>query len=186
MTERKNFSIAVIEEVYQEQGGMCGKCGKSLMYGYHAHHKDSNSSNNHKENCHLLCKACHGGEQYITLQDQKKSIILDLDALVKTGLEGKASGATIDKLLDAIKLKLSLQGQIYDDASLEPPIEQRMKDYQTVMQHGLQEYTQGVKDTILKLLDWDFIFDSEHKQWIDASCDNPKLKEILSKSKKVK
>lgn len=153
MSERKNFSIKVIEEVFEEQGSMCGKCGKSLIYGYHAHHRDGNNSNDNKENCQLLCKACHGGEQYTTLQNQKQSIVTDLDALIKKGVEGGLAGATIERLLDTIKLKLSLQGQIYDDASLEVPIENRMKDYQIMMQHSLQEYEKGVKEGILKGID---------------------------------
>ena len=150
--ERKNFSTKVLEETFQEQGGQCGKCGKSLMYGYHAHHINGNNSDNSKENCALMCKACHGGEQYTTLQEQKKGVVTDLDKLIQTGIEGKASGATIDKLLDA-KKKLSLQGQMYDDPAIEPPIESRMRDYQVLMQEKLEEYERGVKDGIFKGID---------------------------------
>lgn len=150
---RKNFPIKIVEEVFSEQGGLCGKCGKSLMYGYHVHHKDGDNTNIAKENCQLLCKACHGAKQYETLQLQKQAIITDLDALIKKGVEGGLAGATIERLLDAIKLKLSLQGQIYDDPSIEPPIETRMKDYQIVMEHGLREYEKGVKEGLGKGID---------------------------------
>lgn len=151
--ERKNFDTKTIEEVLGEQGMACGKCGKSLMYGYHAHHKNGDNTDNSKENCQLLCKSCHGAKQYETLQLQKQAVITDLDSMIKKGVEGGLAGTIIERLLDAIKLKLSLQGQVYDDPPLELPIELRMKDYQTVMQHGLQEYERGIKDGILKGLD---------------------------------
>jgi hypothetical protein len=178
--ERKNFSSQVLEDTFQEQGGMCGKCGKSLMYGYHAHHKDGNSNNNLKENCQLLCKACHGGEQYTTLQNQKQSIITDLDALIKKGVEGGLAGATIERLLDAIKLKLSLQGQLYDDPATEAPIESRMRDYQILMESKLEAFEQGFKEGLIKRTEIHI------ENGVDCSCDNDKLKKLVKESKKVK
>jgi len=151
--ERKNFPTKVIEEVFEEQGRQCAKCSKSLLGGFHTHHKDGDSSNVEKENCLLLCPGCHGGEQYKTLQDQKKIAIGNLDALIKTGVEGKASGATIEKLLDAIKLKLSLQRQIMDDPPLEPPASVKVETYITVMEHGLKEREYGFKEGLLKGID---------------------------------
>ena len=142
--ERKNFTTKVQLEVFTEQGGLCGKCGKSLMYGYHAHHKDGDHSNNDKENCQLLCRACHGGEQYKTLQSQKEATIVEIDSIIKKGADGGLAGASIDKLLDAVKLKLSLQGQVYDDPATEAPIEQRMRDYQAMMEYGIDKYASGV------------------------------------------
>lgn len=147
--ERKNFSTKVIEEVFEEQGRCCGKCGKSLLGGFHTHHKNGNRTDVRKENCQLLCSGCHGGEQYKTLQDQKKAVIGDLETLIKTGVDGKASGATIEKLLDAIKLKLSLQRQILDDPPLEVPSSVKAETYITVMEHGLKEREIGIKEGIL-------------------------------------
>jgi len=148
--ERKNFSQTVIDDTYLEQGGMCGKCGKALQYGYHAHHKDGDHSNNSKENCQLLCQACHGGEKYATYLKQKEAVISDLETLIKNET---VSGATVDKKLDAIKLVLSLQGQIYNDAPLQPPIQQRMKDYEVVMQRGLEKFEEGFIEGLRKGID---------------------------------
>lgn len=148
--ERKNFPTKVIDEVYTEQGGICGKCDKSLQYGYHAHHKDGDSSNNSKENCQLLCSSCHGGEKYATYLKQKEAVILDLQVLVKNET---VSGATVDKKLDAVKLILSLQAQVYNDSPLQPPLESRMKDYEVVMRAKLEAYEEGAKDAYLKGLE---------------------------------
>jgi len=151
--ERRNFPTKVIEEVFEEQGRQCAKCGKSLLGGYHTHHRNGDSSDIMKENCQLLCPGCHGGELYKTLQDQKRNAINDLDALIKVGVEGKASGATIEKLLDVIKLKLSLQRQVMDDPPLEPPASVKAETYITVMEHGLKEREYGFKEGLLKGID---------------------------------
>lgn len=150
---RKNFPTKVIEEVFEEQGRQCAKCDKSLLYGYHAHHRDGDNTNIQKENCQLLCPGCHGGKMYSTLQEQKKAVITDLDKLITTGIENKASGATIEKLLDAIKLKLSLQRQVMDDPPLEVPSGVKAETYITVMEKGLNEFEKGVKLGIEKGID---------------------------------
>jgi hypothetical protein len=151
--KRKNFPTKIVDEVFEEQGRCCDKCGKPLLIGFHAHHKNGDNSDNRKENCSLQCSSCHGGELYKTLQDQKKAVILDLDSLIKTGVEGKASGATIEKLLDTIKLKLSLQRQVMDDPPLEPPASVKVETYITVLEHGLKEYEKGIKEGIIKGID---------------------------------
>lgn len=143
--KRKNFSTNTIEEVYTEQGGVCANCDRSLFGGYHAHHKNGNNFDNNIENCQLLCISCHGGKQYITLQEQKKVTITDLDALIKTGIEGKASGATIERLLDAIKMKLSLERQLLQEEPLQPPAAVKAETYITVMEHGLRKYEEGYR-----------------------------------------
>ena len=43
---RKNFPIKTINEVYEEQGRCCNHCGRSLLEGFEAHHKNGDSSNN--------------------------------------------------------------------------------------------------------------------------------------------
>jgi hypothetical protein len=145
MSERKNFPTSIILEVFEEQGRCCGKCGRSLMYGYHTHHKDSDASNNSKENCQLLCSGCHGGEQWQTLQDQKKATIGQLDGLIDKAVRGEVAGAVLDKALDAVKLKLSLQTQVYGEGALEPPAEVKLETYITIMEAKLAEYEKGVK-----------------------------------------
>jgi len=150
MSERKNFSTKVIEEVYSEQGGVCANCDRVLINGYHTHHKNSDASDNSKENCQLVCPSCHGGKQYETLQEQKRQVISDLDKLISVGIDGKASGATIEKLLDAIKLKLSLQRQTTIEDTLEPPASVKMETYVTVQQELLKRFEQGFIEGLTK------------------------------------
>lgn len=151
--ERKNFSIQVQEDVYKEQGGQCAKCGKSIQYGYHAHHKDGDNSNDRKENCALLCQACHAGEQYSTLRTQKQTIITDLDSLIKKGVEGGLPGTTIKELHECISEKLSLQRQLNDDPPTQAPIETRMRDYQILMEAKLEAFGEGMRTGFAKGID---------------------------------
>jgi hypothetical protein len=151
--ERKNFSIQVQEEVYKEQGGQCYKCGKSIQYGYYAHHKDADKSNDKKENCGLLCQACHAGEQYSTLRMQKEKVIFDLDSLVKKGVEGGLPGTTIKELHECISEKLSLQRQLNDDPPTQAPVETRMRDYQILMEAKLEAFEEGIKKGLEKGID---------------------------------
>lgn len=150
---RKNFPTKIVEEVFEEQGRCCDKCSRSLMNGFHIHHKDGNNANIEKENCQLLCSGCHGGEQYKTLQDQKKIAITDLEKLIQVGVEGKVSGSTLEKILDAIKLKLSLQRQVLDDPPMEIPSSVKAETYVTVMEHGLKEREYGFKTGLEKGID---------------------------------
>jgi len=151
--ERKNFPTKIIEEVFEEQGRQCAKCSKSLFNGYHVHHRDGDNSNIERENCQLLCPGCHGGEMYKTLQEQKKAVITDIDKLLSAGLDGKASGATLEKLLDAIKLKLSLQRQVMNDPPLEVPSSVKAETYISVMEHGLREYERGFKTGLERMFE---------------------------------
>jgi len=162
-TERKNFSIDVINDVFREQGYCCGKCGKSLMYGFEAHHKDGDCSNDAKENCVLLCGGCHDAELWKTIQDKKKAIISQIDVLIEKASRGELAGALFDKALDAIKLKLSLEAQVSNIGLLEPPAEVKLESYQMVMEHGLRKYEEGVKDGLLKGLDLGSIMNAKEK-----------------------
>lgn len=146
--ERKNFPASVINEVYDEQGGQCGKCGKTLVWGFHAHHKNGNSSDINKENCQLLCRSCHGGEQYKTLMEQKKASLTDLSSLIGKAVQGEIAGAGIEKTLDAIKYRERIQIQLADEGYLEPPMEKKLESYTTVMEARLEEYERGLKDGI--------------------------------------
>jgi len=140
---RRNFSVKVINEVFEEQGRACAKCGNPILHGFHAHHKNGINSDNTKENCQLLCKSCHGGEKYATLQAQKQKVIESLDKLVQVGIEGKVSGASIDKLLDAIKMSLSLQGQLFEEEYFSSPPELRLEYSYVIAENGLKKYEEG-------------------------------------------
>ena len=147
---RKNFSIKTINEVYEEQGRCCSKCGRSLLEGFEAHHKNGDSSDNSIENCELLCSMCHDAEKYKTLQDQKKATIGEITTLIQKALDGQVAGALMDKTLDAIKLKLSLQKQVYSDVLMEAPATSRIEYSEAIAEYNLKEYVRGVHDGLLK------------------------------------
>jgi len=147
---RKNFSIKTINEVYEEQGRSCNHCGRSLLEGFEAHHVNGDSSNNSIENCELLCSMCHDAEKYNTLQEQKKATIGEIATLIQKGIDGQIAGALADKLLDAIKLKLSLQRQVYSDVLMEAPATSRIEYSEAIAEYNLKEYIRGVRDGVLK------------------------------------
>jgi hypothetical protein len=143
METRKNFPKSIVEETLSENNYQCQKCSKSLKYGYHVHHKDGDSSNIEKENCMVLCSSCHGGEQFNTLQLQKKETIGQLDDLIGKATRGEIAGALMDKAVDAIKLKLSLAGQVADIGSLELPVEKQMEAYEQIAQAKMRSFEDG-------------------------------------------
>ena len=147
---RRNFSIKVINEVYEEQGRCCNKCGRSLLEGFECHHINGDSSNNSIENCELLCVRCHDAKQWETLQEQKKLTIGEIATLIQKGIDGQIAGALADKLLDAIKLKLSLQKQVYGDVLMEAPATSRIEYSEAIAEYNLKEYIRGVHDGVLK------------------------------------
>lgn len=148
MSERKDFEPWQVELVYKLQDGCCSKCGNPLLPGFHRHHKDGNASNNSIKNLELFCMVCHGGEHFKTLQEQKKKHLVELDDAIKMSLEGKLSGAAAGKLLDAIKLALSLERQVYGLEVEQAPPNVRLESYTTVTEHGLREYEKGIKKGI--------------------------------------
>ena len=180
---RKNFTIKVINEVYEEQGRCCNKCGRSLLEGFEVHHKNGDSSDNSIENCELLCSMCHDAEKYNTLQEQKKATIGEIATLIQKGIDGQIAGALADKLLDAIKLKLSLQKQVYSDVLMEAPATSRIEYSEAIAEYNLKEYIRGVKDGIMKALE--ICFMNVDNGIIDVSCDNDKLKKLSKESKSI-
>ena len=147
---RKNFTKKVIEEVYEENNGQCMKCGKSLLGGFIADHLNGDRSDNSKENCRLLCAMCNYGEQWNTLQKQKIEVIGKLRDLIQKAIDGQIAGALMDKTLDAIKLQLSLQKQVYSDVLMEAPATSRIEYSEAIAEYNLKEYVRGVKDGVLK------------------------------------
>ena len=58
------------------------------------------------------------------------------------------AGTLVDKLLDSIKLALSLEKQVYGLDTEEVPVSIRMESYITVAEHSLEEYIKGIKEGI--------------------------------------
>ena len=145
---RKDFSLWKTEIVYRAQEGQCAKCENSLIHGYHKHHKDGDNSNNSIENLELLCPVCHGSKQWKTLQKQKKKHIGELNTLINKAINEGMAGTLVDKLLDSIKLALSLEKQVYGLDTEEVPVSIRMESYITVAEHSLEEYIKGIKEGI--------------------------------------
>jgi hypothetical protein len=149
MSERKNFSTEDINSVFEEQGHACGNCGTVFGYGgFQAHHKDGDCSNNSKDNCQLLCERCHDGKQWETLKLQKERALRQTGDIVEAALQGKMAGAVIDKLLDAIKLELSLNQQLNGSEHFDLPVSQKMAISEAVEQAKMDAYRQGIMDTL--------------------------------------
>jgi hypothetical protein len=152
--ERKNFSIKVIEEVYEEQGRCCISCGKSLLEGFEAHHKSGDRSDNSKENCELLCGMCHDAKKWETMQEQKKAVIGELTILIQKAMDGQIAGALMDKTLDAIKMKLSLQKQTSDIVLMEAPAISRIEYSEAIAEYNLKEWLRGMHEGFVLGVEW--------------------------------
>ena len=153
MSERKEFEPWKVEIVYKLQDGCCVKCGNTLLAGFHRHHKDGDNTNNAVENLELYCMVCHGSEQWNTLQEQKKKHIGELNSLIRKGIEGGVAGAVLDKLLDAIKLALSLERQVNGLEVEEVPASVKTEYSQAIVEWNLKEWERGGKEGLLKGLD---------------------------------
>jgi hypothetical protein len=150
---RRNFEQWKVEVVYRLQDGCCAKCGATLQNGFHRDHKDGHHTNNSVDNLRLFCPKCHGGEQYETLQKQKKQHLEELKGIIAMGQGEKASGTVIDKLVEAIKLALTLERQVYGADIEYPPASVKIETDRTVFEYGLKQYEEGVKEGILKGLE---------------------------------
>ena len=145
MSERKDFKKWVTDIVYEQQMGLCVKCGRSLEQGFHKHHKDGDASNNSVENLELLCPECHGGEQYKTLQQQRVKHLQQIEDIIGLASSGEVSGAVVEKITELIKLGLSLENKIYNDVEL-PPVNIRLQSSIAVQELLLKQYQKGFED----------------------------------------
>lgn len=140
---RKNFTKEVINEVFKEQGEACGNCSLPLNYKFEAHHRDADCSNNSKENCELLCERCHDSKAYETLQLQKRKALEQTQSIIDTAIQGKLAGTIIDKLIDAIKLELSLSQQVNSDPAYDIPIESKLRNDMIVNEMKQESFNAG-------------------------------------------
>jgi len=113
--ERRAFKEKNVQIVYELQDGVCADCGKSLAYGFHRHHKDGNPTNNAIENLVLLCPECH--LKTLGLKDKyaelERSLLDDLKLVIEKGLTKELSGATLERIEDAMKMMLKISYDLY-------------------------------------------------------------------------
>lgn len=185
MSKRKDFEKWKVEMVYRKQDGICIKkgCGKSLSRGFERHHKDGNPANNEVSNLELHCVNCHRGEKYQTLVKKKKQALKDVEGAIQLSLSGKLSGAAADKLLDAIKLGLSLSEQIYGGDLEKMPVAIRMENYLVSSGLLLKEFERGFKEGMLHASE---AMASQMLKLMVATRESTKLIELLSKRAKAK
>jgi len=180
---RKDFAKWAIELVYRKQDGACIKCGKPLGSRFHRHHKNKNPADNSVENLELHCVGCHGGEQYQTLVEKKKQALKDVEGAIQLSLSGKLSGAAADKLLDAIKLGLSLSEQLYGGDLEKMPVAIRMENYLVSSGILLKEYEKGIKEGMLII---NQAIAGQMLKLMVATSESTKLIQLLSKDVKEK
>ena len=111
--DRKFFTQVQLDEVYIKQGAMCAgsNCTNSIAFGFQAHHKDKDHSNNKTENCQLLCIVCHTK----TFSDNPLKAHNDLVRLfmqyredaIKSTLGGTMKGTDLERVLAGIEQQKS-------------------------------------------------------------------------------
>jgi hypothetical protein len=119
--QRRGFSDFKVEIVYLAQDGCCSRCGASLEYGFHRHHKNGDPSDNSLENLELLCPSCHRatlGGAINNYNERLRWVVASLSRLVERALEGKVAGNMAEALKDAIVLALKYEREL---AGLAPP-----------------------------------------------------------------
>jgi cytochrome c553 len=148
--ERRDFSPWVVDVVYAAQEGICAKanCGKSLSHGFHRHHKDGNPNNNSVENLELFCPECHGGEMFQTLRAKKIALLGQLQSAIDSAIQAKMSGTSMEKILDGIKLALSLTEQTSGLAPELPPPTVQMTNYLISSGILVKEKERGIAEGI--------------------------------------
>jgi hypothetical protein len=156
---RRNFSKESIDYSFKLQGGACAKCGLPFKTGFEAHHADGDNTNN----CQLLDERCHDSEKYTTMKAQKERALKQTQDMIDLGVQGKLAGAVIDKLLDAIKLELSLQTQIYSEEHFDIPLEMRMETSTAIAEINLKTYQDGYLAGLQKQVDLTGIFKNDTK-----------------------
>lgn len=147
---RRDFDKWAVELVYKNQDGCCANCGNPLANGFIRDHVDGNHSNNTIGNLRLLCPRCDETEYHKTLFKQLEDSKRSVDTLIKRAAEDNISGAVLDKALDAIKLSLSLNNQIYGYDIEKPPAAIQAEQYIASSRILLEQWEEAYKLGIQK------------------------------------
>jgi len=163
--DRKMWKAWAVDAVYQSQEGLCQNCGASLeQTGFHQHHKNGDHSDNSLDNLALLCPRCHhatfGGDKnpYTAHQEQESRILEKLNALIEQALDPntKVSGASMEKLVDAMSMSLKVSrnvtdvdyGRQYTPAAVK--LQRKMADQEAQAESYMAGYMDAVKQLIGK------------------------------------
>ena len=162
---RRDFSTSQISLAYESQDGLCIHCGAGLeQTGYHAHHKDGDHSNNTQENLELWCPKSHfttfkGSNPWVEHKKTEAKILESLVTVITNTLDpaSKMSGATLEKLNDAMTLALKVSRNVFeiDYGRIQVPAELRIKrkllENDIMADSFMSGYMEGVKATVSKL-----------------------------------
>jgi len=123
--DRRAFPVWRVELVYWIQDGVCAKCGGSLERGFHRHHLNGDPTDNSVENLQLLCPECHLatlGDALARHRQQEEKALNYLNNLLDQCFNGRLTGATVERILDAIALALKISRSLNGiDKGLESP-----------------------------------------------------------------
>jgi len=156
VNERRDFKPWQVELVYRAQDGCCARCGRPLQRGFHRHHRDGNPLNNSIDNLELLCSECHyalhaeekGKNLWEEHKEVQRRVLEKLMTLIDKALNGEISGATTERLLDAMNLALKLSWQekgFQEDIEQPPPSIVMAYEYERQRQL-IHVYFEGFKD----------------------------------------
>jgi len=162
--DRKMWKQWAVTTAYESQEGLCLKCGANLeQTTFHQHHKDGDHSNNALINLQLLCPKCHHatyGEanSYTEHKAQEARILDKINVLIEQALDPntKISGASMEKLVDAMSLSLKVSrnvtdidyGREYTPSSIK--VQRRMSEQSMLMDKYMEGYMDAVKHTMKK------------------------------------
>lgn len=155
--DRKMWPERVVNRVYREQDGVCGNpaCSNPLDKGFHRHHEDGDRSNAEQDNLQLLCMECHHatfGERNILTahRDVEREVAGFLREMVTKGLDGKLSGANMERLIQSFSqiLKISRNEKALDKGTEYPSAEIKLDLSRNIQEQMLEEYMRGYRDGI--------------------------------------
>lgn len=162
--DRRDFPKWKIDLAYESCEGLC-KCGANLeQTGFHVHHIDSDSSNTSLSNIQLLCQKCHHrtfGEEnpFITHQKQERDILEKLNLLITQSLDpaSKVSGATLEKLVDAMTMSLKVSRNVTEvDYGIQHvpatiKLQRKIAEQSAIQESYLEGWKDGVKSVTVAL-----------------------------------
>jgi len=164
MSERQDFKKWQIDLAYESTEGLCPRCGAGLdQTGFHVHHRDGDNSNTRLENIELLCPKCHfttfkGAKenQYEAHKNQETMVLTKLNELIVIALDpaSKMSGATAEKLIDAMTMSLKTSRNIneIDYGKLQTPAYIRVVRKMAENEAIAEAYQSGFMDGMKKVL----------------------------------